>query len=277
MKIVKFNLLIFVIFCVGCSSSDTLDEAPHSQRYQKAEYIYRTHDSSLFSVTSPKQTPSPSYPWKNTNSCQSKITKEYFRCKGTSLNPCHVITQKNEIQRYYDCGGIEKHSLPLRNGKEFIYPILIDLINYVQERTGKRAVITSGHRCPEHNTYVDPSPSNQYSKHMIGAEVSFYMQGMENDPNTVVEHIKTFYKITPQYTGQKEYQEFQRYSKETNTAIQPWLNKEIFIKVFSAQEGRNFDNRHPYPYISIQVRYDKDLKENVSYSWEKANRNYLRR
>lgn len=271
--------LCFIAFCFfGCSSSDTQEATPTPQKQQKAEYIYRGNNDSLFSIAMPEQTPPPSYPWKKIETGnQSKITKEYFRCKGSCLNPCHIVTIKNEVQHHYDCGGIEKHSLPLKDGKEFIYPILIDLVNYIQQKTGKRVVITCGHRCPEHNTYVDPTPSNQYSKHMTGAEVSFYVQGLENNPQLILEEIQTFYRTTPRYAGLKEYQEFQRYTKETNTALQPWFNKEIFVKIFSNKEARNFDNRHPYPYLSIQVRYDRDLKESVNYSWEKANRNYLRK
>ena len=29
----------------------------------------------------------------------------------------------------------------------------------------------------------------------------------------------------------------------------PWFNKEIFIKLYRKSEGRDGDNRHPYPYL----------------------------
>lgn len=236
------------------------------------------HDENQFQVPQPELRTLDPYPWEKGQTAHSpKITKEYFRCKGSSLNPVHTEQQKGELVRYFDCGGSEKHSLPLRNGKEFIYPILIDLLNYIQANTQKKVVITSGHRCPEHNVYVDSSVANQSSKHLIGAEVSFYVQGMEDRSEAIVKLIQEYYKTTSKYQNQKEFLEFQRYEKpDAKVSTAPWYNKEIFVKFFKKKEGRNFDNRHPYPYISIQVRYDWETQQKVVYSWDLAYKNYLR-
>lgn len=247
------------------------------QRNQKGEYIYRKHNEVLFTVPATELARPDPYPW---DKCQvgnlPKITKEFFRCKGNNSNPYHIVQKNDEVVRHYDCGGVQKHSLPLREGKEFIYPILIEILNDIQAKTGKRVVITSGHRCPDHNAYVDPTKENLYSKHMIGAEVSFYVLGMEEQPDAVIQHIKNFYKSS-QYQGKKEYQEFKVYEKnDTNVSTPPSYNKEIFIKLFKKKEGRNYDNRHPYSYISIQVRYDRDTNEKVIYTWDKAQHNYHR-
>lgn len=268
-------LLIMAVFLSGCSSSEDAEREKARMQNAIGEYIYRNHNEYLFKLEPPiKSTPSL-YPWENHSSNQ--ITKEYFRCKGSSLNPVHIFQQKGETVRFFDCGGSEKHSLPLRDQKEFIYPILIDLLNYIQDKSGKKVVITSGHRCPDHNTYVDASKENLASKHMIGAEVSFYVQGWEDQPEKAIKLIQNYYQETDKYKGMKDFQEFKRYEKDnTNVSTQPWMNKEIFIKLFKKHEGRNFDNRHPYPYISIQVRYDMEKQEKVIYTWEKANRNFLR-
>lgn len=220
----------------------------------------------------------PLYPWEEKySSIHPKITKQFFRCKGNFLNPVRVVQKGKEWERYYDCGGIQKHSLPLRDQQEFIYPILIDLLNEIQIKTGKRVVITCGHCCPEHAMYLDSSSANQTSKHQIGAEVDFYVEGLERHPEKIVEIILAFYREQPKYKGLKEYQEFKRYEKgEVNVSMLPWYNKEIFVKVFKETEGRDFDNQHSYPYLSIQVRYDWDLKERVAYSWEKAFRQFYR-
>ncbi len=269
--------LFFVALCCGCSSSDETNSKNLRQRNQKGEYIYRKHNESLAFIPPPEKAPQKTYAW-NRNQADNfpQISKEYFRCKGSCLNPYHTAVVNGETVRQHDCNGADKHSLPLKNGKEFIYPILIELVNYIQEQTGRHVVITCGHRCPEHNIYSDPSPANLYSKHMIGAEVSFYVQGLEEHPEKIAMVIQNFYKNNPRYSGNKEY-EFQRYEKnDTNVSTHPWFNKEIFIKLFEKKEGRNFDNRHPYPYLSIQVRHDRDTNEKVIYTWDKAYRNYRR-
>lgn len=266
-------LSLLFIFLVGCSSS-----SPSSSNLPRGEYIFRNHDESVVEVEPMSPVKKGAYPWEETQDSQyPKITKEFFRCNGSSLNPPNIIYREKEIARFYDCGGTQKHSLPLRDGREFIYPILIDLLNNIQTKTQKRVVITCGHCCPEHNTYLDPSNGNQTSKHMLGAEVDFYVQGLEEKPEQVIDIILAYYTEQPKYQGMKEFEGFRRYEKaERSVAIPPWFNKEIFIKLVKKHEGRDCDNRHPYPYISIQVRYDWDRNEQVSYTWDKAFRNFHR-
>ena len=112
---------------------------------------------------------------------------------------------------------------------------------------------------------------------MLGAEVDFYVQGMEKNPEKIVELILVYYHAQPKYKGLKEFEEFKRYEKkESHVLTPPWVNKELFIKLYKKNEGRDFDNRHPYPYISLQVRYDWDRQEPVTYSWDKDFRNFHR-
>jgi len=218
------------------------------------------------------------YPWEEAWLCRyPKVTKDFFRCQGSHLNPPHLVQKNKEIVRIYDCGGCQKHSLPLKDQKEFIYPILIDLINYLQTKTGKRVVITCGHCCPDHYAYLDPLSANKFSKHMLGAEVDFYIEGMEQEAKQVIDYILGYYREELKYKGLKEFEEFKRDEKnERNQTTLPWYNKEIFVKLFQKNEGRDIDNRHPHPYISIQVRYDWDRKEQVTYSWDKAFHNFYR-
>jgi hypothetical protein len=271
-------ILFALLLCVGCRSDSAKDEASPEDPNVIGEYIYRMHDEHAFVPPEPVKSKPLAYPWDASGSSQlPRITKEYFRCKGSALNPRRTVEQNGEIVPLFDCGGPQKHSLPLRDGKEFIYPILIDLLNHIQIKTGKRVIITSGYRCPEHNAYINSAKENQTSKHMVGAEVTFYVLSMENNPEAIVRLIQDYYKISPKYKGQKEFIEFKRYEKEdTNVSTQPWYNKEIFIKLFKKNEGRDLDNRHPYPYISLQVRYDIDKQEKVIYDWNTAFRNYMR-
>lgn len=251
---IKSILILTVTYVLlGCSDS--------GEEKLIGEKISRLPEDHL-AIPSAAPLPPPLYPWENSGKSNlPKITKEYFRCKGNPLNPERTVEENGKMVRYTDCQGAERHSLPLSGQQEFIYPILLKLLNYLQEETGKKVVITSGHRCPEHNTYVDSSSYNRYSKHLIGAEVSFYVQGLEGQPEKIVEILMAYYGD----------QAFQRYEKEdTNVSTKPWYNQETFIKLFNKDEGRNFDNRHPYPYLSIQVRYDPTTNERVLYSDEKA-------
>lgn len=277
-KIVRKFTHLFLLFLFLLSSGCSSDVLDNPSNHSKGEYIYRRHDEQLFFVEPPKYIERALYPWEEKNhGAYPKITKDFFRCKGSVLHPAKIVQKDKEVLRFYDCGGPQKHSLPLKDQKEFIYPVLIDLLNYLQTKTGKKVVVTSGHCCPDHNTYLDPAAKNQSSKHMLGAEVDFYIQGLEYQPNKVIDLILAYYKETAKYKGEKEAEEFKRYEKgDSNISTQPWYNKEIFVKLNKKDEGRDFDNRHPYPYISIQVRYDWDTKEKVTYSWEKAFHNFNR-
>ncbi len=206
------------------------------------------------------------YPWKNYTLAFSPITKEYFRCRGSSLNPPIPVYQDGKVStNIFDCGGTSAHSLPIRNGKEFIYPILLELLNYIQRVMKKAVVITSGHRCPIHNKYVDASSKNMFSKHLIGAEVSFYIKGAEKSPDAVLSCIEDFYRTHSRYAQNlKEYLPLVRYDRETDTSLKPWMNKEIFIKFYLPTEGRNRDNTHPYGYFSLQVRFDRERQIKVT-------------
>jgi hypothetical protein len=272
------KLLITALFLAmlfsGCSSSK-----PGSSSQPKGEFIYRHHEDKLIQVEPLSYVERQPYPWEDREEgAYPKITKEFFRCKGSSLNPVNLVQKEKELIRYYDCGGAQKHSLPLREDKEFIYPVLIDLLNYIQRKTNKRVVITCGHCCPDHNTYLDITSANQSSKHTIGAEVDFYVQGLEQQPDLILNLIFGYYGETAKYKGLKDFEEFKRYEKKEGIPIStlPWYNKEIFVKLYKKTEGRDFDNRHPYPYLSIQVRYDWDLEKRVSYTWDQAFRNYQR-
>lgn len=274
------GLMLVVIFScyLGFIASKKFIRRPH--RSPLATYpVYRTADTPSILPTILESEPLPSYPWESCKGGRiSPITKEYFRCKGSSLNqPIPIIKEGKVVENIFDCHGAASHSLPIRHDKEFIYPILIELMNEIQASTGKPVIITSGHRCPAHNRYVDLSAKNQASKHLIGAEVSFYVSELEHTPELVLNALFAFYRSNPRYAAEgKAYTEFERYHKDVDVSTKPWLNKEIFVKLYLPHEGRNGDNRHPFPYFSIQVRFDKDTNMPVAYSHADAQ-HFLRK
>lgn len=277
----RLRKVFFFVFSLlaGCSGLEQSEQESLRRNNAKGEFILRNHDEYHYTIDIPKHFVRERYPWERLYvGKHSKITKEFFRCKGSSLNPPHQDHKDpSRVANYFDCGGTQQHSLPLHEDKEFIYPILINLLNFLQEKTQSRIVITCGHRCPVHNAYADSSSSNQHSKHMIGGEVDFYVQGMEDKPQEVVDLLMRYYTESLQYGTDKQYTQFKRLEKTDPPLSSPgWFNKEILIKLNKKNEGRDFDNRHCYPYITIQVRYDRNTNEKVSSSWPKAFNGYKR-
>ncbi len=98
---------------------------------------------------------------------------------------------------------------------------------------------------------------------MIGAEVDFYIEDV--DPLLIIETLQKFYN-----------KPFLRYTKgNLNVKTEAWYNDELFIKLYLPGEGRDRDNQHAFPYIGIQVRFDKERKESVRFD-PKLSENYLR-
>lgn len=264
-------LLFLLILCTSCSSQ----EKRESKKYLKGEYLYRKQEEYFFTPPPAHPLPRNNYPWEARYLEKiPRITKEYFRCKGNVSNPVVVQKRENKETIYYrDCPG--EHGLPLREGNEFIYPCLLELLNYIQEKTDKRVIITTGHRCPTHNSYCDYSPSNWGSKHMVGAEVDFYVEGMEGDAEAIVALLQNYYREKSPFAGNRSFETFARYEKEgLNVTTPPWYNKEIFIKLYRKEEGRDFGNRHEFPYIGVQVRWDRELQSPLVFSQKEAQ-NYL--
>lgn len=269
------HFLVLLMALSGCSSLEESQQAKVKERNERRDLVHRSSHEVQYVKQPLVQKARDLYPWETGyEGAHPRITSEFFRCKGNSLNPPREQEGDKNLL-FHDCGGSRKHSLPVRDGKEFVYPILLDLLNYLQVKTGCPVVITSGHRCPDHHKYVDSSTYNSNSKHMIGAEVDFYVKGYEEKPQAVLDLLMQYYKEKSPYKGQKEYENFLRLEK-VNVSTPPWYNKEVMLKLYLSQEGRNLDNGHSHPYISIQVRFDRDKQEKVLYSWEKAWGGYMR-
>lgn len=270
-------ILSLLFLLTACSGLEQSEQEKVRRRNCKGEYIYRKKLENVYAIVDPLHTPRSLYPWESPVHLP-RITKDFFRCKGNPLNPPVLESSTEQTPTpHFDCDGCSRHGLPVIHGKEGVYPILLELLNFIQKKTGKRVVVTCGHRCPPHNLYSDLSKENKISKHQIGAEVDFYVQGMEDRPLEIIGFLMQYYQETPVYQGQREFLHFERYERnDSHVEIQPWMNKEIFIKLHQKHEGRDADNRHPYPYISIQVRYDKDRGKRVVYDWKSANLGYPR-
>lgn len=273
----RLGIYIGLLLLASCSSMEQSQKKELRQKNERKDRVHRLSHEIQYPETKLLSQIRDPYPWEvGFSGIHPKITKESFRCKGDIKNPSKP-KEKDSSCVLRDCGGIHNHSLPTRGKKEFIYPILLDLLNYVQVKTGCQVIITCGHRCPAHHVYADSSLYHVNSKHMMGAEVDFYVKGMEDQPQEISKIIMQYYKEQESYKGQPEYEKFSKLdSIKVDVSTVPWYNKEILIKLYQKGEGRDFDNSHPYPYISLQVRFDRERNEKVTYSSEKAFNGYMR-
>lgn len=199
----------------------------------------------------------PSYPWEIKGHQNLRpIQKEDLHCQGRRDHHPKLLANG---ESHNDCDGPLEHGLPVR-----VQPILMALLNWIQEKTGQEVVITSGHRCPRHQTYLNSSSKALSSKHQVGAEVNFYVKGWEERPEEVVNILFEYYKTAPK-----------KWDKETDVRTTPWYNDEVFVKLYQKDEGRDEDNAHGFPFIDIQVRYDSEKGEKVQYTW-KGSQEYYR-
>lgn len=269
---ISMALAMALLGCALDSCDFPLSRGQRKQPCQKGEYIFRVKGETFFSLKAPQKSAVELYPWEvKAQALVPTLTKEYFRCKGNGVNPLKIVHKADAEVPLSDCSGIEEHSLPIREGKEFIYPILIQLLNAIQAQTGRKVVITTGHRCLTHHQYVTAGRGAATSKHLLGAEVAFYVEGFEDRPEEIIAKVQDYFREEASYAGAREYVEFERWDLEkTDVLVAPWYNKEIFIKLYGKDEGRDGDNTHPFPYIGIQVRYDRMKNEKVIYSDEKG-------
>jgi len=266
-----YIICIFIAFS-SCTTPQERERKKILEANQVHERIHRHHYEEFASYDLPRHRLRPSYPWEERLIGEMvKISKEHFRCRGHQTHPIKRTTNsRGETICLVDCGGIDRHSLPVREGKEFIYPALIELLGYVQERLKRPVIVTCGHRCPAHNQYADDSKRARTSKHLVGAEVDFYVEGYEESPESVIELLVQYYRENGEMGPLATHRGL------SSLARVPLSNREVVVRLYGKTEGRDFDNEHPYPYISIELLYDKEAKKRVHYTWHGSFNGYMR-
>lgn len=267
--------LILPLLVVSCSKMEESERDKLLKVNEVSDQIYRLESEHFFHTNEVLVKSLTPYPWEPKSlSVDRKITKDFFRCRGSASNVNPSMIDQYKGKEVADCLGMEKHGLPYRDDQEFIYPTLIELLNYIQEKVGRKVVITTGHRCPAHNTFADPSKRNQTSKHQVGAEVDFYVEGFEEAPLEVVRWIMHYYTEHDEI----DYGPFRECRKNPlGLKHAGWFNREILINIKQKDEERDFDNQHPYPYITIELRLDRSQHDaQVNYNWHKAHNGFIR-
>ena len=261
-------------FLTACSGLEQSEREKARRRNCKGEYIYRNKGDFFYPIAAPASRP-PRALSLGIGVQSPPHHQGIFPLQRQLPESSHVDpSDPAKPLPCSDCEGSRRHGLPIIQGKEGVYPILLDLLNYLQKKTGKRVIITCGHRCPAHNTYSDPS-RKPHSKHQIGAEVDFYVQGMEERPQEIAGLLMQYYQETPSTKTTRNSLNSSAMRKP-DTEIQPWMNKEIFIKLYQ-KKGRagHATTGIPIP-ISPSKSASTETRREGHYRLGKANQGYPR-
>ena len=252
---------ILLFLQVSCSTADEREKSQRMSNNKAVEKIYRLSHEKVYVEEDRVLATRELYPWENETEF-AKITMNTLRCRGDNT---HVPRHKKD-KEYVDCNGMHDHGLPYVDGEEFVYPVLVSLLNKIQNSFNKRLIVTSGHRCPRHNNYLTLGAS-KISKYMIGAKVDFYVEGMEEGVDDVIERIMYLYE--------NDSDEYRRFTKTTGQGHFPaWRNKEISISASSEGE-HSVTLKKNHPVITVEVRWDRERNQRVNLDWKKAYQGFI--
>lgn len=249
----------------GCSGLEQSEQEKIKKMHALSEPILRYAEEQSHAICFPEKKVRERYSWENTLAHEyPKITKEAFRCKGSG-NPKPKISRENVA--IFDCQGADKHSLPICEDRESIYPALLEILNFLQDQLKKKVVVTAGHRCYLHQTYLLGTTSGAITKYLVGAQVDFLIDGLQASSQQIIDCLQKYYQEI--FPNEKDY-----HLEKTVTGV--WQNKEIFVRFFAKHEGRNEDNSHDYPYLSIELKHDRVLNKKIHVKYQQAINGYFR-
>ena len=122
------RILLFLFILTSCSFFSKKEK-----KKIELEGIYRKFDMKTFPFHKPLERKREPYRWEKRDFLP--ITKDFFLCKGNSLNPTRVENVKGKIVSYEDCEGGFKHGLCKVNDEEVISSILLKLLNFIQRKS----------------------------------------------------------------------------------------------------------------------------------------------
>src|SRR5690349_14225028 len=101
----SFTKALVCLVLVGCSGLQQSQQRKWRQLNAKEEKIARHHADRHYPITTPRLHVREKYPWELAYlGKHPKITKEFFRCKGSGLNPPRLEGAAHIL----DCGGFQK-------------------------------------------------------------------------------------------------------------------------------------------------------------------------
>lgn len=153
------------------------------------------------------------------------LAPEDFLCKGAAGR---AVAYKGK--EYQDCVGGHGPQGGVRQD-------LLTLLNRFQARTGQTLTVSSGYRCRAHNRYSwafvmnkgeEPDVLSRRSLHQAGAAADVYVEGVSD---------------------QKQYGKW----AEELRRLAGGLGLKVWTRVYGAQEGRDPDNQHAFPYMHVHL------------------------
>lgn len=239
---ILYYLLLFALFNVLTVSCSDKKSATISKTYN----IQKDFTPTSFILPYELPQKSPTYPWNTCHPRFLSLTKYSFQCSGT--NP------EADIPLHQKCLGTLHHGLPLVNGKEYIYPRLIDLLNFLQKENKEKIIVIRGHICPKIFSLLDTQ--EQHEKYLIGAMVKVSSQ--INWEKNLSPLVKKFYD--------KKKEEDPLYEIENSPYAITFINQE-FKFIIHPSSLTNI--------MEIEVLYDKEKDSPIKFT-EKDIQNYLR-
>jgi len=266
MKGAKYCFSVLAFCLVGCSGLEQSEQEQIRKVNAKVDPITRFSDEHFYEISFPQKKTEKRAGLKESSSSIKKIDKEQFRCRGSLSNKPIVSLDGKTLN---DCEGAYKHSLPIRAEKEFVYPALIEVLSFIQNRLSKKVVILSGHRCIDHLRYIKQDYTPVSFKSLIGAEVRFYVEGAENEHDSIVSAIFSYYDLF--FPKDKQMVSF--ISSSENKVHE---NKELTVRLIEPNDPEIEEHALSFPYYQIELKFDRELNKKISAKLEDGLSAYYR-
>ena len=245
------TFIFLLILTTGCQ------EPPSEKKHSFETYLSEDE------ITTPikkkktgKATNRPSYPWDPMLSNTPRINKYHFCCRGSIEHPVY----QTDKGWFSDCAGGQVHSLPLREDEEWISPVLIVLLNDLQDYFQTTAQVQCGHCCPIHYRYRIEKGERAVRRHMIGAAVDFTLKHKSVDDVIpyLIERVN-LYSSHPLSSIDPAYAQ----------APSAWKNKHFKIHTLD-----NYSQEKSKA-IRIEVFHDPILDENIRFQWDATEQLFI--
>ncbi|WP_213358055.1 hypothetical protein [Chlamydiifrater phoenicopteri] len=203
-----------------------------------AERVSSQKNSSVIFLPTNYSVAPPCYSWQPNFS--HIITKHSFYCRGTD--------QILDRPPFQDCKGLFSHGLPIKNGREFINPRLVQAVAILYQVFSKEYTITirEGYSCKRHFLFKKSIGEPLNPKHLSGnaATLTITSSNLEDDLSAIffieklTPSLKKMYPRTAPSDYTFAFSPYQITNKELAFSFEPLANGvEIFIETFYESEN----------------------------------------